>query len=287
MLTLFLMNYKGLSVLKAIHSMNHNIIKQVISSTDSGVQHDYYEEIKSFCSENNLIFYNRLEAKNLSWHYAIAIGWKWLIADTKNLIVFHDSLLPKYRGFNPLVTALICGDKKIGVTALFASEKVDAGDIIAQECIEINYPIKIEKATELITDAYNKIALHLSQCIINNIALIGKAQDHTQATYSIWRDEKDYLIDWAKSAQYIKRHIDASGFPYTGACSSIDGNHIKILDAEEIQDCTIINRTPGKVFLIENQNPIVICGSGLLKLLHIVDSNNQKIILKKLRSRFV
>ena len=33
------------------------------------------------------------------------------------LLIFHDSLLPKLRGFNPTVTALIAGEIEIGVTA--------------------------------------------------------------------------------------------------------------------------------------------------------------------------
>lgn len=27
----------------------------------------------------------------------MAIGWRWLLEDTDKLIIFHDSLLPKYR----------------------------------------------------------------------------------------------------------------------------------------------------------------------------------------------
>jgi methionyl-tRNA formyltransferase len=46
------------------------------------------------------------------------VGWQYLlpVADQR-LIVFHDSLLPRYRGFSPTVTSLIAGDEAVGVTA--------------------------------------------------------------------------------------------------------------------------------------------------------------------------
>jgi len=46
------------------------------------------------------------------------VGWQYLLplVDPR-LVVFHDSLLPRYRGFLPTVTSLIAGDDLIGVTA--------------------------------------------------------------------------------------------------------------------------------------------------------------------------
>src|SRR5690554_1028360 len=178
MLTLFLMNFKGYSVLQAIHKNYPSIIKEVISSTDSSVQNDYYENIKQYCTINKINFYDRENINNLTWDYAIAIGWKWLIKNTQNLIIFHDSILPKYRGFNPLVTALINGDNEVGVTALFATEKADEGDIIAQEKFLIKYPIKIQYAIEQMAHAYEKLSLNISNLIYNNYVIKSKPQDN-------------------------------------------------------------------------------------------------------------
>ncbi len=45
------------------------------------------------------------------------VGWQYLIRQIEGtIIVFHDSVLPRYRGFAPTVTALINGDPAIGVT---------------------------------------------------------------------------------------------------------------------------------------------------------------------------
>jgi methionyl-tRNA formyltransferase len=41
------------------------------------------------------------------------------------------------------------------------------------------------------------------------------------ATYSIWRDEADYEIDWSSDAQAIQRFINAVGYPYAGARTTV------------------------------------------------------------------
>ncbi|MGB6370556.1 MAG: methionyl-tRNA formyltransferase [Atribacterota bacterium] len=52
-------------------------------------------------------------------------------------INIHGSLLPKYRGAAPINRAIINGEKETGITFMFMKEKVDAGEIIFQEKIDI------------------------------------------------------------------------------------------------------------------------------------------------------
>lgn len=56
----------------------------------------------------------------------------------------HYSLLPKYRGAIPLEAALLNGDKETGVTIQKMVRKLDAGDIVAQEKVNIGDEIKKE-----------------------------------------------------------------------------------------------------------------------------------------------
>ena len=87
-----------------------------------------------------------LQSENLTF----LVGWQHLLVTaTPSTVVFHDSLLPRYRGFAPTVTALIKGDREIGVTALSPAEALDAGPIIAQRALPISYPMKIETALQL------------------------------------------------------------------------------------------------------------------------------------------
>ena len=52
---------------------------------------------------------------------------------THGAVNLHVSLLPKYRGAAPIQWALMNGDKETGVTVFQISDKVDTGDILAQE----------------------------------------------------------------------------------------------------------------------------------------------------------
>lgn len=62
----------------------------------------------------------------------------------------HASLLPKYRGAAPINWALINGDTKTGLTTFVLNDKVDTGNIIKQETVEI-FP------NENLTELWNKL----------------------------------------------------------------------------------------------------------------------------------
>ena len=195
--------------------------------------------------------------------------------------------MPRLRGFNPLVTALINGDKEIGVTALFATNEYDKGDIIDIEKIEISYPLKIEKAITLISKCYADLANRIMSKLHNEETLTANKQNESKATYSLWRDDEDYSINWNDDADRISRQINAVGFPYKGAKTIVDNHAITILEAKPINDVVIENRSIGKVIFRKENCPVVVCGKGLLLIKTAVDSNNQKVDLsKKFRLRF-
>ena len=131
------MTQKGYEVLKSIHQGFPDIIASVVSSKDNNIKKDYHDEIKEFCLRNTIPTYDRNSIGQMGSSYGITISWRWLInPPPSSLIIFHDSLLPKYRGFNPLVSSLINGDTEIGVTALFASRSsITFKDDILEICV--------------------------------------------------------------------------------------------------------------------------------------------------------
>ena len=166
----YLMNEKGFYTLsRFINKFSSNNIKYVVASGDKNMKKDYFKEIMLLCEGNNILFFTRsTEPTEKCNEYKFAIGWRWIIKNDNNLIVFHDSKLPKYRGFSPLVNSLISGNKQIGVTALFANSEYDEGDIILQQCIKITYPIKISKAINQIKPLYYKIVRDLYELILKD-----------------------------------------------------------------------------------------------------------------------
>lgn len=284
------MGYKGLSCLHSlIKDQKHYLITAIVSSGDKAVKNDYYKEINDLCKQHNICFYHRSKYTANALDIIIAISWRWIIKTNQGIvvIVFHDSLLPAYRGFAPLVSSLINGEKKLGVTALFASAEYDKGDIIMQQHINVEYPLKIENAIEKISYCYNSILKRLISSIESDSVLTSFAQDEKMATYSLWLDEKDYIIKWHHSAEIIKRFIDSVGYPYNGATAFLNGEKIKICEAEAEGDVVIENRVPGKVIFMKEQYPVVVCGTGLLKIIKAENEKGQSIFpLKNFRSRF-
>ncbi len=284
------MTEKGHTVLKSILPKYKDNIEIVVGSQDKDIKEDFYLEIKSLCGYHSTEFIDRRDFVSVNTKWALAVSWRWMIqGDDQLLIVFHDSLLPRYRGFNPLVSALINGDQKIGVTALLAKQKYDTGDIITQSETAIEYPIKIQAAIGKILKNYQESSLYVMEKIVNNDELILVPQDEQKATYSLWRDDDDYRIDWNLSSDKLKRFIDAVSYPYKGALSIVGGNLVRILEVEIVKDVVVENRTPGKVIFIEDNFPVVVCGRGLLKILQMVDNakGTSLIPIKNFRTRFL
>jgi methionyl-tRNA formyltransferase len=288
-LTLLLMNQKGLAVLSSlVKKLGASAISKVITARDSSVEKDFVDEIAACCKKNGIACHLRNEKYKIETSYALAIGWRWLIKEKpkKNLIVLHDSLLPKNRGFNPLVTALINGDDRIGVTAIYSSTRYDEGPILGQVAFPIQYPCKISKAIELIIRGYVELSEKICTKIIAGKIMKSTLQDESKATYSLWRDEEDYRINWNSSSVAIKRFVDAVGLPYSGATTVIDESFIRIHEVSIMQDRKIENRSVGKVIYMEDNCPVVVCGEGLLRIDAMSANDGNSYTLKKFRSRF-
>lgn len=290
--TLYLMTLKGYEVLNKIcnHKKEYlSLIDLVVVSRDNAVSKDYFDEIVLLCKQYDINYVDRKERKQIKTSFSIAISWRWMIKNVDSkLIVIHDSLLPKYRGFSPLVNSLINGEPEIGVTALYASDTYDQGPIISQLSTTVDYPIKINTAIQKISRLYQELVLSLFDSIHLNKGFHSTNQDESKATYSLWRDEHDYLINWNKSSEEVIRFINSVGFPFTGAKAKFNGSKVVIEEAETYPDVSIENRDVGKVIFIKNGYPIVVCKKGLIKITkaYLLDSKESILPLNKFRSRF-
>ncbi|WP_201986406.1 formyltransferase family protein [Hymenobacter rubidus] len=286
--TLFLMTEKGYTVLRhIIEQLDASLIDQVIGAQDPHLTHDYFEEIKNLCQASGIPFASRTEPYSVTSTYALAISWRWLIREIDQLIVLHDSILPRYRGFAPLVSALINGENQLGVTALWASGEYDRGPIIQQAVRPVSYPLKIAQAISLAIECYKELINSVMSAVASGSLPSGEPQQEEFATYSLWRDEQDYRINWQADCHTIKRFIDALGPPYQGASAQANGALIRVFDAEVEPDVRIENRTAGKVLFLKDQLPVVVCGTGLLRLTQLRHANNESALpLKQFRTRF-
>ena len=280
------MTEKGYAVVLLLLSRYPGLVKRVVASRDTHMAKDHFDEIVELCRIHNVLFHDRTEGFSMRTDYILAVAWRWLIdAGSARLIVFHDSLLPRYRGFNPLVTALINGDREIGVTALYASAEYDRGDIIAQSSSVISYPIRLQAAIKTVIGHYEVLANGLAASLIRGDEPTARPQNEENSSYSLWRDEEDYFVDWSQPAGHIKRFIDAVGYPYRGAAAILEDRLVRVRDAEVLPDVSIANPTPGKVIFLKDTKPVVVCGQGLLKIVELVDDETGASVLPLSRFR--
>src|SRR5690606_4550897 len=73
----------------------------------------------------------------------VANNWRtWLPPEifelpTHGTLNVHDSLLPAYAGFSPIIWALIGGESEVGVTAHMMNAELDAGPIVGQKSVPV------------------------------------------------------------------------------------------------------------------------------------------------------
>lgn len=287
---LFLAGKKGLVVLKYLcDSPYRKLIRHVITASDNAVQEDNVAALQEVCRTQGIPFFDRsvYKEEGADGGYRFLIGWRW-ITGKGNTIVLHDSLLPSYRGFAPLVNALINGEPETGVTAFRAADEYDTGPVLAQRKMMIAHPMRIEDAINAISELYVGVMDVLLKDLEKGGEPAGVQQDESAATYSLWRDEADYFINWEEDSDRILRTIYALSFPYRGARALLNGEEIIIKDAVTVADVTIVNRQPGKVIFVADGCPVVVCGKGLLKVISASRSRDNTAVLplKKFRSRF-
>jgi methionyl-tRNA formyltransferase len=199
-----------------------------------------------------------------------------------HVTIAHDALLPRLRGFAPLSTAIITGETETGVSYLRAGNGVVNGDILWQDSVSIEPHDTVSSLTDKLLPLYERGAdLYFSGSLLN-----GSRQDESQATYSIWRDEADLRIDWSLDSQTIERTIRALGSPYLGARTTLFGETIVIQRGTVIPDVKFAIRQPGKVWLIDEGRPVVVCGQGLLRIDEAMQGKTSLLPLKTLRVRF-
>ena len=299
-IALFIASKKGYICLKKLVEGNlKDSIGFVSSFREINVARSYDEDISILCRENKIDYFPWRDIKNSLFQVcrdrgitvAFAVSWKFLIDTGINdiiphgLIVFHDSLLPKYRGFAPTPTAVICGDNEIGVTALTAGDKADNGDIILQRKMKIGSDEYIRE----IIDRQSELMADMLLDIISNLKngkIKRTAQNDADATYSIWRGSEDCRIDWDRSARDIYNLIRAVSDPYPGAFTTYKGERIIVKRACILDhDMDFAIRDTGKIWSISDNSPIVICREGMLKITEAASPFGLKVTFDRLRER--
>lgn len=117
-------------------------------------------------------------------------------------INLHASLLPKYRGANPIQRAIINGDKETGICTMITELGLDCGDVCMREVIQIPDDMTcvdlFEKISETSPELLEKTLIGLVE---KTIAPEKQCENGVCMANKLTKEET--LIDWTKSAQEI------------------------------------------------------------------------------------
>lgn len=201
----------------------------------------------------------------------LLVGWRYLVpSHVYNLpsvgtFVFHDSLLPEYRGFSPTVWSMVNGESYTGASLFKISENMDEGDIFIQQKINISADEDIADVTNRVTDCYQDILKQAIDCFNEgNISLT--PQNHSMATYTCKRIPSDNRIDFNEPNNNIYNLIRAVTYPYSGAFCFFKGEKLTIWSAEIVEDTrNFVGKVAGRVIEIRpNEGVVVLTGDGCL-----------------------
>ncbi len=129
-------------------------------------------------------------------------------ASPRGGINVHASLLPKYRGAAPVAWAVYHGEARTGVTIIRMSVHLDAGDVLAQEAIDIGPEETAGELEARLAQLGSRLALQVIDQLVAGAAK-GILQDKTQATKAPKLTKENGLIDWTRSAKQVCDQIRA------------------------------------------------------------------------------
>lgn len=245
----------AVATLKTLVENQYNIVGVITAPDKPAGRGQKLNEspVKQYASSQNLTvlqptnlknddFLNELKALNANLQIVVAfrmlpkVVWQMPKYGTFNL---HASLLPNYRGAAPINWAIINGETKTGVSTFFIDEKIDTGDMILQESININPE---ENAGSL----HDKLMTIGSNLVLKTVELIKQGSVKTipqnessniKTAYKL--DRANCKIDWNNSLENIYNLIRGLS-PYPAAwCTLTNGNDnldVKIYEVEKETD---------------------------------------------------
>jgi methionyl-tRNA formyltransferase len=182
----------------------------------------------------------------------------------------HASLLPKYRGADPIAEAIVQGDRETGVSIMLLDAGIDTGPVLSRHRLTID----ADETTGSLTKRLAELgAQALTETFPLWIAgkLTPEPQDTMRATHTRMLTKEDGLIDWSQAAAVLARKVRAYQ-PWPAAYTHWRGKLLKIIAATPLDVELADSLLPGTVGVREeigHKALTVATGSGLLLVKHL------------------
>lgn len=176
----------------------------------------------------------------------------------------HPSLLPKYRGPSPVVTAILEGDSVTGATLMQLDAGMDTGPIIAQR----EHPISPDDTAGTLTAVLFRLGADLLQenllpWVQGEIAAYPQEESRATVTRKLERDDGE--ADWNLTAVELERRQRAFT-PWPGLFTRWRGQLLKLLQVAALPGTAASDVVPGTVVqLPQDETPAgIVTSDGVL-----------------------
>lgn len=186
--------------------------------------------------------------QNTDWDIFVVAAYTLLITPSilsmprRGCLNVHPSLLPKFRGPSPVLSAILANERTTGVSIMFMDEELDHGPVVAQGRVEIDaadWPQRGSVLEDLLaTEGGNLLAEVLPEWLSGSIVPV--VQDETQATFTRKFVDEDALVDMKglPETQLLKiRAFDKNPRAYA---LTPEGKRVIITDAEVVDGKLVI-----------------------------------------------
>lgn len=191
-------------------------------------------------------------------------------------INLHVSLLPKYRGANPIQRAIINGDKETGICTMITELGLDCGDICMKLPIEITKDMNCVELFEICASCSPEL-LDKTLKGIKDGSIIPTPQCEDGVCFADKLKKEECKIDWTKSAEEI-HNLVRGVYKCPGAFFEYKGKIIKVLETEVVKACADGNI--GDFVNFSKSGIDVKTGDGLLRLIKVKPEGKGEMLAK-------
>ena len=179
----------------------------------------------------------------------------------RGCVNIHGSILPRYRGAAPIHRAVVDGCCETGVTLMYMSEGMDAGDIIAAACTKIGAKTTAQLHRELAQLGAELLVRELPAILDGTV--VRTPQDPARATYAPMISKEDARIDFSRSAEEICALVRGM-YSWPCAWTCCEDTMMKVHEATP--GTLPADGEPGTILRADRNGIVVSCGDGSVVL---------------------
>ncbi len=180
-------------------------------------------------------------------------------------INIHGSLLPRYRGAAPMQYSVLNGDPEAGVSIMYITPELDAGDVILSKALSVG-------DDETFGELHDRLAALGAEALMEALDLIAcdgvcaVPQNPAAATFAPSITKEECVIDWTMPAGIVHNRIRGLSPAPCANTRLPDGKRLLIYRSERVSGTYA--GAPGTVAdVLKKKGPVVLTGAGAVCIL--------------------